>query len=153
MILSQDKYRDTQSENFYILCLFDFMLLSIENVDLIFMQCSHCEASCKKTCGSKHSAKPYMVLGLVYIFQSNSYLCINRKSTHSSNWYYIKGYVFEKILFKMTLKYQMLVLFDRAGQTFICLDIRYENQDSYTFLFLYRSNVSRLMYVSHGMSR
>ena len=114
MILSQDKYRDTQSENFYILCLFDFMLLSIENVDLIFMQCSHCEASCKKTCGSKHSAKPYMVLGLVYIFQSNSYLCINRKSTHSSNWYYIKGYVFEKILFKMTLKYQMLVLSDNS---------------------------------------
>ena len=57
MILSQDKYRDTQSENFYILCLFDFMLLSIENVDLIFMQCSMHEASFKKTCGSGHEAR------------------------------------------------------------------------------------------------
>ena len=137
MIFSQDKYRDTQSENFYILCLFDFMLLSIENVDLIFMQCSHCEASCKKTCGSKHSAKPYMVLGLVYIFQSNSYLCINRKSTHSSNWYYIKGYVFEKILFKMTLKQQMIVFFDRAGQTFICLDIKLYIKSRRLYLFVF----------------
>ena len=128
MILSQDKYRDTQSENFYILCLFDFMLLSIENVDLIFMQCSHCEASCKKTCGSKHSAKPYMVLGLVYIFQSNSYLCINRKSTHSSNWYYIKGYVFEKILFKMTLKQQMIVFL-------IILNCRIRNLFRYKIIY------------------
>ena len=63
MILSQDKYRDTQSENFYILCLFDFMLLSIENVDLIFMQCSHCEKPhLRRRAAASMGAKPYMVL-------------------------------------------------------------------------------------------
>ena len=55
----------------------------------------------RRRAAASMGAKPYMVLAWSGLYLTNSYLCINRKSTHSSNWYYIKGYVFEKILFKM----------------------------------------------------
>ena len=54
----------------------------------------------RRRAAASMGAKPYMVLGLVYILQ-NSYLCINVKFVHCFFWYIIKVMSFENCFYLM----------------------------------------------------
>ena len=99
VILQRDKYRDSQSQTFtFYACL---ILCSYQlNVDLIFMQCSHREKPhLRRRAAASIGAKPYMVLAWSGLYLTNSYLCINTKSTHTCIWLCtIKVMSFENIL-------------------------------------------------------